>query len=254
MAEAEVLIVNYHAIEAQRSVISCTAEDLRSDICRLRDAGFTFVSLDQCVEWLAGARALPARAAAITFDDGYASVASRAVPYLAAQAVPCTVFLIAGRIGGDNRWPGQWTSIPTLPLVDRPALLDMAAAGVALGAHTFTHPVLPTLDDEAARREIVDAAAAIEDTVSRPVHHFAYPYGFRSPRDMAIARGRYRLALSADPAVIASSADTADVPRVDCHDLRGALTLGLASGPGARPYFMLRRAFRQIRRALSPEG
>jgi peptidoglycan/xylan/chitin deacetylase (PgdA/CDA1 family) len=248
------LIVNYHAIEPQRSAISCTVEDLRADIRRLRDAGFTFLSLDQCAEWLAGARALPARAAALTFDDGYASVASRAVPYLAAQSVPCTVFVIAGRIGGDNRWPGQWPSIPTLPLVDRPALLDMAAAGVTVGAHTFTHPVLPALDDESARREIVDAAAAIEDAVSRPVHYFAYPYGFRSPRDIALARGRYRLALSAHPALIASGADPADVPRADCHDVRVALRLGLASGSGARPYFMLRRTFRQVRRALSPQA
>ena len=248
------LIVNYHAIEPQRSVISCTEEDLRSDVCRLRDAGFTFVSLDQCAEWLAGTRAMPARAAAITFDDGYAGVATRAVPYLAAQGVPCTVFLIAGRIGGDNRWPGQWTSIPALPLVDRRAVLDMVSGGVEIASHTFTHPVLPALDDETARREILDAAAAIEDLVSRPVHHFAYPYGLRSPRDIVLARGRYRLALNADAAVVGSSAGAADVPRVDCHDLRVALRMGLASGPGARPYFMLRRAFRQIRRSLSPRG
>lgn len=248
------LIVNYHAIEPQRSAISCTEEDLRSDVCRLRDAGFMFVSLDQCAEWLAGSRVMPARAAAITFDDGYASVATRAVPYLAAQGIPCTVFLIAGRIGGDNRWPGQWTSIPTLPLVDRQAVLDMVSGGVEIGAHTFTHPVLPALDDQAARREILDAAAAIEDLVSRPVQHFAYPYGLRSRRDVVLARGRYRLALSADAAVVASSADAADVPRVDCHDLRVALRMGLAAGPGARPYFFLRRAFRQVRRSLSPQG
>ena len=248
------LIVNYHAIEPHRSAISCTAEDLRSDICGLRDAGFTFVTLDECAEWLEGRHALPARAAAITFDDGYASVASRALPVLAAQRVPSTVFVIAGRIGGDNRWPGQWPSIPTLPLVDRQALADMVAAGVAIGAHTFTHPSLPALDDAGARREIVDAADAIEHVVGRPVRHFAYPYGCRNARDIALARARYRLAVGTRAALLGSGADAADVPRVDCHDVRVALRLGLAGGRGVAPYLMVRRALRQIRRALSPEA
>src|SRR5688500_8722151 len=94
--EDDVLIVNYHAIEPVRSAVSCTPEDFRADIHALRDAGFTFVSLDDCADWLAGRCDLPACAAAITFDDGYASVASRAVPFLVSQAVPATVFVIAG--------------------------------------------------------------------------------------------------------------------------------------------------------------
>lgn len=248
------LIVNYHAIEPHRSAISCTAEDLRADICGLRDAGFVFVSLDECADWLEGPRTLPVRAAAITFDDGYASVASRALPVLVSERVPSTVFVIADRIGGDNRWPGQWPSIPTLPLVDRHALADMAAEGVAIGAHTFTHPILPALEDEAARREIVDAAAAIEDAAGRPVRYFAYPYGRRSARDMALARDRYRLAVSARAALLGAGADAADVPRVDCHDVRVALRWGLAGGRGVAPYLMARRVLRQVRRALSPEA
>lgn len=248
------LIVNYHAIEPERSVISCTPADLRGDIEGLRDAGFTFVTLDDCADWLEGRRELPRRAVAITFDDGYESVASRAVPFLAGLSIPCTVFVIAGRIGGDNRWPGQWRSIPLLPLVDRAALMDMTAAGVALGAHTFTHAVLPALNDAAARREIVAAGSAIEDLVGRPVRHFAYPYGSRGPRDMAFARERYRLSLGTRSALVASDADRMDVPRVDCHDSRIALRLGLAAGYGAAPYFTLRRTLRRVRRALSQEA
>jgi len=164
------------------------------------------------------------------------------------------VFVIAGRLGANNRWPGQWPSVPTLPLVDRAALADMAAAGVSIGAHTFSHPVLPALDSQAARREIVDAAAAIEDLTGQAVRHFAYPYGIRNERDMALARGRYRLALSATAAVVPPDADAADVPRVDCHDVRVAIRLGLAGGRGTVPYLMLRRGLRRIRRSLSPRA
>jgi peptidoglycan/xylan/chitin deacetylase (PgdA/CDA1 family) len=130
----------------------------------------------------------------------------------------------------------------------------MVAAGVDIGAHTFSHPVLPTLDDETARREIVDAAAAIEDVTGRAVRHFAYPYGLRTKRDVALARGRYRLAVSATAALVRPGADAAEVPRVDCHDVRLALRMGLAAGRGAVPYLMMRRGLRRLRRSLPLRG
>ena len=162
--------------------------------------------------------------------------------------------MIAARIGADNRWPGQWKSVPTLPLVDKSALGDMVTAGVSIGAHTFSHPALPSLSDEDARREIVEAAAAIENVTGRAVGHFAFPYGLRTERDIALARARYRLALNATPALIRPATDAADVPRVDCHDVRVALRLGLAGGRGEALYLMLRRGLRSVRLALPRRG
>ena len=242
------LIVNYHAIGPERSPISCTLDDLRSDVRGLRDAGFEFVTLDGCADWLEGAKPLPSKSVAVTFDDGYASAARDAVPFLVAERVPCAVFVIAGRLGGDNRWPGQWKSVPTLPLIDRTALAEMSAAGVCIGAHTFTHPVLPSLDASAARREIVDAASRLEEIVGRPVRHFAYPYGLKGARETALAGERYRLALGTTPALVGRTADRADVPRVDCHDLRMALRFGLTGGAVFTPYLKARAALRRGRR------
>ena len=248
------LIVNYHAVGPERSPITCTLDDLRSDIRGLRDAGFEFVTLDQCADWLEGSAPIGSRAVAITFDDGYASVARLAVPFLAAESVPCAVFVIAGRLGGDNRWPGQWKSVPTLPLVDRALLAEMIGGGVSIGAHTSTHPVLPFLDDAAARREIVDAAARLEDLTGRPVRHFAYPYGLKSNRDAALAGERYRLALSTTPALVGRTATRVDVPRVDCHDVRIALRLGLAAGHLFPPYLAVRAALRRLRRRVARDS
>ena len=245
------LIVNYHAIGPERSPISCRMDDLRSDIRGLRDAGFEFITLDACADWLEHPEPITSRAVAITFDDGYASVASQAVPFLTAERVPCAVFVIAGRLGGDNRWAGQWKSVPILPLVDRAALAEMGAAGVCIGAHTFTHPVLPSLDDLTARREIVDAAAPLEDVVGRPVRHFAYPYGLRNTRDVALARERYRLALTTTPALVGPTASPTEVPRVDCHDLRIALRLGLSARRTLGPYLTVRAALRRYRRRVA---
>ena len=169
------------------------------------------------------------------------------MPLLAAERVPCAVFVIAGRLGGDNRWPGQWKSVPALPLIDRAALIEMSTAGVCIGAHTFTHPVLPSLDASVARREIVDAASELEEIVGRPVRHFAYPYGLKGAREAALAGERYRLALSTTPALVGRAADRADVPRVDCHDVRIALRFGLTGGAVLAPYLSARGALRRWR-------
>ena len=244
------MIVNYHAIGPERSPISCTLDELRSDIRGLRDAGFEFVTLDDCADWLEGAKPLPSRPVAVTFDDGYASVATDAVPFLAAERVPSAVFVIAGRLGGDNQWPGQWKSVPALPLIDRAALAEMSRAGVCIGAQTFTHPVLPALDASAARREIVDAASRLEEIVGRPVRHFAYPYGLKGAREAALAGERYRLALSTTPALVARTANRADVPRVDCHDVRMAVRFGL-TGRAFAPYLAARAAVRRCRRTMA---
>ena len=165
-----VLIVNYHAIGPERSPISCTLEELRSDICGLRDAGFEFVTLDQCADWLEG-RAASARAAAITFDDGYASVATRAVPFLAGERVPCAVFVIAGRLGGDNRWPGQWKSVPTLPLVDRAMIAEMEVVGK--GGRTRRLPPGPWR--RAPTRPGPGATRQVEDPLDEEGHRAGRP-------------------------------------------------------------------------------
>jgi peptidoglycan/xylan/chitin deacetylase (PgdA/CDA1 family) len=246
-----VLIVNYHAIGPERSPITCTLDELRSDIRGLRDAGFEFVTLDDCADWLEAAKPLPSRPVAITFDDGYASVARQAVPFLAAERVPCAVFVIAGRLGADNQWPGQWKSVPALPLIDRAALLELSTAGVCIGAHTFTHPVLPSLDAPAAFREIVDAPSELEEIVGRPVRHFAYPYGLKGAREAALAGERYRLALSTTPALVSRTSDRVDVPRVDCHDVRIALRFGLTGGAVFAPYLRARAALRRGRRIVA---
>ena len=143
--------------------------------------------------------------AIVTFDDGYASVASAALPVLQRLRVPATVFVVAGRIGGDNQWPGQSSSIGRAPLLDAGALRELTAAGVALGCHSLTHPRLTSLDDAAAATEISDAADRLEHLAQVAVRHFAYPYGVRGSREVApLAVGIARLSAHRAASSIAS--------------------------------------------------
>lgn len=53
----------------------------------------------------------------------------------------------------------------------------LADAGMEIGAHTMTHPILRTLSEDAARDEILDSRRALERITGRTVRSFAYPNG-----------------------------------------------------------------------------
>lgn len=56
-------------------------------------------------------------------------------------------------------------------------LVALDRSGVEIGAHTISHPILTSLDDDSARVEIVTGKRQLEALVRKPVRLFAYPNG-----------------------------------------------------------------------------
>jgi peptidoglycan/xylan/chitin deacetylase (PgdA/CDA1 family) len=56
-------------------------------------------------------------------------------------------------------------------------LLQLAAAGMTIGAHTSSHPILSQLPLELARVEVVESKAWLEHLLQRNVWAFAFPFG-----------------------------------------------------------------------------
>jgi peptidoglycan/xylan/chitin deacetylase (PgdA/CDA1 family) len=56
-------------------------------------------------------------------------------------------------------------------------LRALAEAGMTIGAHTLSHPVLSLCSEEEALREIRESKNEIERALGRPVWAFAYPFG-----------------------------------------------------------------------------
>jgi len=56
-------------------------------------------------------------------------------------------------------------------------LRKLAAAGMTIGAHTLSHPVLPEMDPDLARSEILNSRTKLEDALERRIWAFAYPFG-----------------------------------------------------------------------------
>lgn len=56
-------------------------------------------------------------------------------------------------------------------------VVSLDRAGVEIGAHTITHPILTSLDDDSARLEIEGSKSELEAIIGKPVRLFAYPNG-----------------------------------------------------------------------------
>jgi peptidoglycan/xylan/chitin deacetylase (PgdA/CDA1 family) len=109
----------------------------------------------------------------LTIDDGYADFAQHALPVLQRFGFGATVFVIAGRLGGDNAWdPGG----PRKRLMDARQVRDVAQAGIQIGSHGLRHVRLPAAQDVLAE-EVGGSRRILREITGEPVGGFCYPYG-----------------------------------------------------------------------------
>lgn len=242
------LVVAYHAIDGPASRVVVSAQQFEDDLSSLIDTGYSLVSLDRCADWLESRVDLPPLTAVVTFDDGYASIATRALSVLQRLQAPATVFVVGGRLGLDNQWPGQPAWVPTMPLLDAHMLRDLVASGVTIGSHSWSHPRLRALDGQSSQDEIVAAADRLEQLAGVPVRHFAYPYGSFGRREIVSARSRFRTAVTSACRPVDRHSDPHVLGRLDAHDAHIASRLNLLGSAALMPYLAVRRGLRALLR------
>jgi len=223
---------------------------------------------------------LPARAVAVTFDDGYADNVHVALPVLHQEGVPATFFVATSYLDGGRMWNDTVIeAIRRLPVgrhdfphadlrsIDVPAaglrrplilkLLDalkylpqherqeaadalsvladaalpsdlmmrrddirtLIEAGMDVGGHTRTHPILAGLGARQAEVEIIGGLDDLAAITGRRPRLFAYPNGRHGydygDREMSILRrASVAAALVTDRGVVRPGCDPLQLPRV----------------------------------------
>lgn len=128
---------------------------------------------------------------AVTFDDGYEDQHRHALPILTRYGIPATFFLTAGfllRTPAVVRRMAMLQGVPhsdVTPL-DWLQVGEIASAGMAIGSHSFSHPVLARLGPGEVRDELSRSREVIGEQLGAEVDSIAYPFG--KPRVHVTAR------------------------------------------------------------------
>jgi len=137
--------------------------------------GYRAVKLKQVYDAWRGRAALPSRPIVVSFDDGYRSQYTNALPVLRSHG---------------------WRGVLNLEVADtteswgaRPWMVRaMIKGGWEVDAHTLTHPDLTTLDAAELRRQVAGSRGVIRRRYHVPVDFFCYPAGRYNARVVAAVR------------------------------------------------------------------
>lgn len=106
----------------------------------------------------------------------------------------------------------------TAPMMSSAQLQTLHRAGMDIGAHTVSHPILAALSQQAARAEMANGKRHLETLLQAPVTLFAYPNGKHQQdygqqhADIAASLG-FVAALATDHGVACPGCDLFHLPR-----------------------------------------
>lgn len=211
-----VAVLNYHAVRRDDSPawrmahqnLHVTAARLDAH-CRVIRRMCTPITIAQFDDIATGRAPAPPAAVLVTFDDGYRSVMTEALPVLERWRIPAALFVCPGPIERQERFwfdvdqrhaAAGLAAAPQVSLAEwrrfiatigTPAGRDDPHAPLSIsdlqtlhrhhlftiGAHTMSHPRLSQLSSDDQREEIAGCQRQLTDWLGSPVRWFAYPEG-----------------------------------------------------------------------------
>ncbi|ABK50218.1 polysaccharide deacetylase [Shewanella sp. ANA-3] len=173
-AHAVVILQYHHVSETTPAATSVTPAQFREQMQFLADDGFKVIPLSQVVEAIKNKQDLPAKTVAITFDDGYRSIATTAHPILKEFGFPYTLFVAIEPIKQKFTEMMAWED-----------LIKLSKEGADIANHSWAHEhLIRKLDNESQsqwlariKANILDTENAIREATGQNFKMLAYPYG-----------------------------------------------------------------------------
>jgi len=169
-------IVSYHGIlDTPTNHYAISTASFTQQMQHLAEH-YTPVTVDYLVDLLHTGKPIPPRAVAVTFDDGYQDVSTRAYPILQRFGIPATVFLPTALIGTRSSERAAQGMVQTTFLTWE-EVCEMSRHNITFGSHTVHHVSLAAISRREAQYQLEQSRARLEDEIGQPVTGFAYPYG-----------------------------------------------------------------------------
>jgi len=147
----------------------------REQMETLRRHHWRVIGIDDFLRGLSDPDSLPDRSALLTFDDGYQSTLTVALPCLQRFGYPAVVFVPTVYIGGTNSF--DLDNEPPEAICTWDELRRLEAGGVSVQSHGVTHRSFSELSPAERREEAERSKAVLEQGLQTTVSTFAFPFG-----------------------------------------------------------------------------
>jgi peptidoglycan/xylan/chitin deacetylase (PgdA/CDA1 family) len=205
------LVLMYHRVLTPPEVhpdldpgMFVTTPAFEAHLAFLRGA-FEVVDLEMLFEWREGRRTFDRPPCAITFDDGWSDNYTNAFPLLQKYALPATIFLVTGQVGGPDRV--TWNQVH-----------EMERTGIRFGSHTATHPVVKGLPPQELVHQLAESKRQLHENTARPSCWFCYPKGRYDEAARVEASRHYCAAVTTRGATMQRGDNLWEIPRVGIHN------------------------------------
>jgi peptidoglycan/xylan/chitin deacetylase (PgdA/CDA1 family) len=109
-----------------------------------------------------------------SFDDGWQSDYTIAVPSLLKKNFLGTFFIITKQVGNDG-------------YLDWQQIIEMDKLGMEIGSHTASHSILTALDRDEIKNELSTSKKTLENRLKRKVYGLSIPHGEYNRQILKIA-------------------------------------------------------------------
>jgi peptidoglycan/xylan/chitin deacetylase (PgdA/CDA1 family) len=151
------------------------ASEQRSHFAKQLDLLLRFtipVSVTDCCSTTTGAK----RYSSITFDDAFETVIDNAIPELTKRRIPATIFVTSKVLGQPASWWPENAPEARHRIMSAEQVRGLPTDLISIGSHTLTHPMLTSLSEREARRELSVSKAELEELLGRKIPLFSFPF------------------------------------------------------------------------------
>lgn len=174
--QVNIAILCYHNLSPTTpGSMNMTPQKFEAEMQWLKDNGFSFITLNDAVDYLQGRRAtLPPKPVVLTADDGWQSVYTYMFPIVRKLNIPVTLFIYPGTIS-EGKHALTWDELKQLK---QTGLFEIQG-------HTYTHPnfkiakrhLSPAAYDKFVKNELVNSKKVLEDKLGVKISYLAWPFG-----------------------------------------------------------------------------
>ncbi|MDF2936321.1 MAG: polysaccharide deacetylase [Paenibacillaceae bacterium] len=221
------VLVYHHVAPEDLGSVTITPELLDSQLKDMKRRGYHFITMEDFRSFMGGGAVLR-NAVLVTFDDGYKSFYTDAVPVLSKHQVQAVNFIVTEFIGSPEK-----STIPSLSAAEMTRLADDNSAELQCHSHALHKQVNPKESYLSGRLEHAGRKETDEEYTTRirqdtlacsnelrrfrsKADAYAYPYGMSNEKVPGILReGGIRYAFTVQPGIAGRKTDWMEIPRIN---------------------------------------